>query len=143
MLGVAITQPPDTMTGMITMVLDGAGRLLSFSAVPPLLESGGTAVSPPDWAPLLTAAGLDEKALTPAAPNWSPMTRFDSRAAWDGVFGSEAVHVGAAAYRNFQAALAQGLYCAAYVYLAYLALEPYVRRRWPGMLISWTRALAG
>src|SRR5262249_43869819 len=28
-------------------------------------------------------------------------------------------------------------------WLAYLGLEPYVRRRWPTMLISWSRALAG
>jgi hypothetical protein len=31
----------------------------------------------------------------------------------------------------------------AYVALAYLALEPYVRRHWPNALISWTRLLRG
>lgn len=31
----------------------------------------------------------------------------------------------------------------AYVALAYLALEPYVRRHWPDALISWTRLLRG
>ena len=29
------------------------------------------------------------------------------------------------------------------LWLLYLAIEPYVRRRWPGALISWSRALAG
>ncbi len=29
------------------------------------------------------------------------------------------------------------------VYLSYLGLEPYVRRRWPRMLISWSRILSG
>jgi hypothetical protein len=29
------------------------------------------------------------------------------------------------------------------VYLAYLALEPFVRRRWPQRLVSWSRLLAG
>jgi hypothetical protein len=47
-----------------------------------------------------------------------------------------------AEFDNFQAAVAQTLYGVVYVYLAYLAIEPYVRRRWPNMLISWTRALA-
>ncbi len=29
------------------------------------------------------------------------------------------------------------------VWMAYLGLEPYVRRRWPAMLMSWSRLLAG
>jgi hypothetical protein len=49
----------------------------------------------------------------------------------------------AAEFLNFQIGVAQSLYVAAYAYLAYLAIEPYVRRRWPNMLISWTRALTG
>lgn len=32
---------------------------------------------------------------------------------------------------------------AAIVWALYMALEPYVRRRWPQVLIGWTRALAG
>ena len=32
---------------------------------------------------------------------------------------------------------------ASIVWTAYLGLEPYVRRRWPTMLISWSRLLAG
>jgi predicted Ser/Thr protein kinase len=31
----------------------------------------------------------------------------------------------------------------AFVWLSYIALEPYVRRRWPDLLISWNRLLAG
>ena len=41
--------------------------------------------------------------------------------------------------RAFSAALA----VAAFVWLSYMALEPYVRRRWPDVLISWTRLLSG
>ena len=37
----------------------------------------------------------------------------------------------------------QGFYGALSVWLLYLALEPAVRRRWPQMLISWNRLLAG
>jgi hypothetical protein len=233
-LNVTLTQPPDNTSGMITMVLDGAGRLLFLSAVPPLLEPGGAAASLPDLVPLLAEAGLDEKTLTPATPKWLPMTRFDSRAAWDGVLGGEPVQIIAAAYHgaavcfrvvapwmpvepadvapesaalritgldytlqylvllgalllarrnvrlgrgdrkgagriaitvlvtflaqwlftarhvanaaefgSFGVGFARALYFGAYVYLAYLAVEPYLRRRWPNMLISWTRALAG
>ena len=29
------------------------------------------------------------------------------------------------------------------VWLFYVALEPYVRRFWPQLLIGWTRALSG
>jgi serine/threonine-protein kinase len=36
-----------------------------------------------------------------------------------------------------------GLFVAAVVWLLYMALEPYLRRRWPQSLISWTRLLAG
>src|SRR5262245_50707053 len=32
---------------------------------------------------------------------------------------------------------------AIFVWILYLGLEPYVRRRWPTMLISWSRLLAG
>jgi hypothetical protein len=32
---------------------------------------------------------------------------------------------------------------AVFVWVSYMALEPYVRRRWPDLLISWTRLLSG
>jgi serine/threonine-protein kinase len=39
--------------------------------------------------------------------------------------------------------LAYPTFWAVQVWLLYLALEPYARRRWPHMLISWKRLLAG
>jgi serine/threonine-protein kinase len=39
--------------------------------------------------------------------------------------------------------LAGALYFAAWTWLAYLAIEPHVRRLWPHTLISWSRLLAG
>jgi len=39
--------------------------------------------------------------------------------------------------------LAVSVFFAALVFLAYIALEPYVRRLWPETLISWTRMLSG
>ncbi|MBS1786595.1 MAG: protein kinase [Acidobacteria bacterium] len=36
-----------------------------------------------------------------------------------------------------------GFYLACFTWILYMSLEPYVRRRWPDMLISWSRVLAG
>ena len=36
-----------------------------------------------------------------------------------------------------------GLFIGGVMYLVYLALEPFVRRSWPTMLVGWSRALAG
>jgi serine/threonine-protein kinase len=35
------------------------------------------------------------------------------------------------------------LYTGAFMFLIYVAFEPFVRRRWPRVLTSWTRVLAG
>ena len=43
----------------------------------------------------------------------------------------------------FIRASSAALFVAAFVWLSYMALEPYVRRRWPDVLISWTRLLSG
>ncbi len=39
--------------------------------------------------------------------------------------------------------LGSSLLVAGFVWLAYLAVEPFIRRRWPELLISWSRLLAG
>jgi serine/threonine-protein kinase len=43
----------------------------------------------------------------------------------------------------FIGALGSSLWQAFMMYVVYIALEPYVRRRWPDALVSWTRVLAG
>ncbi|MGA2599413.1 MAG: serine/threonine-protein kinase [Bryobacteraceae bacterium] len=43
----------------------------------------------------------------------------------------------------FMAALGYALWTGAELWLAYIALEPAVRKRWPRILISWTRVMAG
>ncbi|MEE8170074.1 MAG: hypothetical protein V3T70_05960, partial [Phycisphaerae bacterium] len=43
----------------------------------------------------------------------------------------------------FVIATAWALFITAWVWMLYVALEPYVRRRWPHALISWSRLLAG
>ncbi|HEX7149853.1 MAG TPA: serine/threonine-protein kinase [Thermoanaerobaculia bacterium] len=44
---------------------------------------------------------------------------------------------------SFVTGLQSALYWACFVGLLHLALEPFVRRRWPEWLISWSRLLAG
>ncbi len=39
--------------------------------------------------------------------------------------------------------LAWGLFWFCFLWVLYIALEPYVRRRWPATLVSWSRLLAG
>ena len=43
----------------------------------------------------------------------------------------------------FLESLAWGLFLSCFVWVLYIALEPYVRRRWPATLVSWSRLLAG
>jgi hypothetical protein len=43
----------------------------------------------------------------------------------------------------FFSALARSLFTAVFLWLIYIAIEPIVRRRWPDLLFSWSRLLAG
>ncbi|MDQ3908444.1 MAG: serine/threonine protein kinase [Acidobacteriota bacterium] len=43
----------------------------------------------------------------------------------------------------FLRGVALSMFWAGIAWLVYVALEPFVRRRWPGLLISWNRLLAG
>jgi serine/threonine-protein kinase len=46
-------------------------------------------------------------------------------------------------FRLFIELLSEALLISAILWLVYVALEPLVRRRWPGKIISWNRLLAG
>jgi hypothetical protein len=69
--------------GEVTMQLDPEGRLYRFERVPPGFLPAGSP-RPPDWTALFTAAGLDPKRFSPAAPQWISSAYVDSRAAWVG-----------------------------------------------------------
>ena len=43
----------------------------------------------------------------------------------------------------FFPSLSVGVAGSAFIWMLYVALEPYVRRRWPATLVSWSRLLAG
>jgi serine/threonine-protein kinase len=48
-----------------------------------------------------------------------------------------------ATFGHFTTALAMAIFAAGVTWVLYVALEPYVRRRWPHAIISWSRLLAG
>jgi serine/threonine-protein kinase len=58
--------------------------------------------------------------------------------------GIEAHHVPTShEFGLFVVCTSSALFIAAFVWLLYIGLEPFVRRRWPNALISWSRVLAG
>ena len=79
---VTASQPPPDVTGMVTVSLDLHGHLISFRHLPPEHDPSAGPFPPPDWSPLFKAAGLDQAAFTPAAPEWNPLFPIDARAAW-------------------------------------------------------------
>jgi serine/threonine-protein kinase len=96
--------PPLTITDMRSVVLDQAGRLVEFHAVPPQLESLATEPSrPANWRTLLQLAGLDEAQLRPVTPQWTSRGYSDERAAWEGPlpgWPEQRLRVEASAYRG-------------------------------------------
>ncbi len=75
------SDPPARVEGMARLVLDPRGRLLVLEVVPPASRSRATS-TPVNWAPLLSAAGLDSSRLAPAAPQWSTPVDADEHVAW-------------------------------------------------------------
>jgi len=65
-------------------------------------------------------------------------------AAWAvaGLFGAHHV-TNLAEFQLFMEFLLTGLAWSCLIWILYIALEPYVRRRWPATLVSWSRLLAG
>jgi serine/threonine-protein kinase len=230
--------PPLDVSGMTLVRLNPLGRLTQLIAVPPQVEKTANAAPSPDWAPLFSAAGLDQSKWLPAQPAWTPPVYSDARAAWTGSLAERPqipMRIEAAAYRGkpvyfeligpwtrpermqpyqpttgelaslvvssilllallaggamlarrnlrlgrgdrrgasrlaalvlatsavvwlfgahhvhdfselrlFMQYLGGGLTFSCCLWVLYIALEPYVRRRWPATLVSWSRLLAG
>jgi serine/threonine-protein kinase len=76
--------PPMTVSGMVTVVVDDRGRLVEFTAMPPQFDPSSTGTAAFDWAPLFQAAGLDRRAFSEAAPQWTPRIYAERREAWEG-----------------------------------------------------------
>jgi len=76
------TNPPLNISGMTLAVVDPAGRLAEFLAVPMPVEPGAAAKM--DWKTLFDAAGIDMGAFQPVTPRWVPAVFADERMAWEG-----------------------------------------------------------
>jgi serine/threonine-protein kinase len=81
-----LEDPPPTMSGMIEVVLDQAGLLRSFQAIPPQRLDAPLPAAPVDWTPLFTLAGLDAGRFTAADPLWTFLGASDTRTAWTGTW---------------------------------------------------------
>ena len=79
-------QPPTTVSGMVSVRMDLAGRLTGLTAVPPQIEEVSADARPPDWAALFAEAGLPIAQFSPAMPMRVPPVYADIRAAWEGVY---------------------------------------------------------
>ena len=95
--------PPHTISGMCLVVLDTQGRLVTFVAVPPQLDTSTEQAAAPNWAALFTAAALDENRFKAVPSQWLPLMTSDARAAWEGTWPGHPelpLRVEAAAYRG-------------------------------------------
>jgi hypothetical protein len=104
-LGVRATEvdPPETLSGMISVCLDPLGRLIEFHAVPPQVDELEQTPVSPNWSALFEEAGLNQASFTPAPSKWVPPVNSDSRAAWEGTLANQSqttIRVEAAAYRG-------------------------------------------
>jgi len=100
---VTTADPPMTVSGMTTVIVDTLGRVVEFQAVPSQFDATPAAGSAPPWEKLFEAAGLDMKAFRSVDPQWSPRDFADTRAAWEGPLTDHPeyrVRVEAAAYRG-------------------------------------------
>jgi serine/threonine protein kinase len=74
--------PPPTAPGMVTVILDGHGQLLDFSAVP--YADGPNLPQPITPETFFRAAGLDLATFTEMSPTLLPINAADQLLAWKG-----------------------------------------------------------
>jgi len=234
---VQFDDPPAIQSGMVNLVVDAQGRLISFEAIPKEFESNPPPAATVDWKPLFAAAAIDPGQLKPAEAQWVELGASDTRAAWTGTWpdSGRPLRVEAAAWRGkpvyfrltgpwvtpdreeqsstnrlehtgsilgatltilflttgaliarrnyvrgksdlrgalrlavavfvieiaiwlcryhfiptlalfgrFVLAVSTGLFLSGAIGMLYLALEPFVRRRWPQAVVSWSRLTTG
>lgn len=95
--------PPMNVSGMIFERLDGRGRLVAFTAVPPQVDDPQLSGMAVDWSVVLRSAGFDPAAVKTVESKWTPPVYADSRIAWEGVLPelpSTPVRIEAAAWRG-------------------------------------------
>ncbi|HXI30389.1 MAG TPA: serine/threonine-protein kinase [Vicinamibacterales bacterium] len=162
-LRVAWEGPLPDVSGVTARVEAAAsrGRPIFFSVLPPWTQAGRiAAVSPTAINRLLTGAAVLLAltllaAATLLARRHLRSGRGDRRGAFRTaavmavclggglLLGKEFYSTPAVEYEFLGVIASLTLYVAMTVWLFYVALEPYVRRFWPQLLIGWTRALSG
>ncbi len=101
---ISITDPPMTVTGMITVLLDPHGRLDRLHVVPPQRVGQSTTAptdTPTDWGALFEAAELPIATFTAVTPEWLPPDYCDEQRAWTGAYPEHPdipIRIEAAAY---------------------------------------------
>jgi serine/threonine-protein kinase len=83
---VLFNDPPFDEPGMITLILDRTGRLVTFLTVSSTYCDSGGSVHPPEWNALFETAGLEAAELQLVHPEWAPSVAADLRQAWIGSF---------------------------------------------------------
>ena len=94
-----------------------------FAAIPGLAESQARTRRPTRRVPLRSVP------CSPPISSWRPSGAAGLGALFQDPFGGRA--------------LAHAMLHGVTVWVLYMAIEPYVRRVWPRMLVSWTRLLSG
>ena len=102
--GQLLRNDPPLGQGMANVELDGDGRLVSFTIVPPAVDKGARVET--DWQPFIKSAGFDVRALRPVAPEWAAPVDSDAKSAWIAKDGSR---IEAAAYHGRPVWFAAGL----------------------------------
>ena len=97
-----LDDPPLTIAGTTLLAIDTKGRLISFAAVPPQVDSSPAWTGTTDWRPLFAAASLDPATFTETTPARTPLAFADERRAWKGTLPETKtpVTIEAAAYRG-------------------------------------------
>jgi serine/threonine-protein kinase len=87
--GTIVTEadPPFTVPGMITVVLDSRGQLVRFMRAP--TAGPAAAPQPPNWAEFFEFAGLKQETLSPTAERWVSPVDQDAKQSWSGVISAD------------------------------------------------------
>jgi hypothetical protein len=78
--------PSPTGPGMVSVLMDQAGRLTSLTAAPAQIDEPSADARQPDWTALFAEAGLPIAEFSAARPTRVPPVYADMRAAWEGIY---------------------------------------------------------
>ena len=81
-----LEDPPNAISGMVSVCLDVDGRLRWMRATPPQFDASANSNAAPDWTTLFAAARLDPEQFQTAEPQWTTLAAMDKRFAWTGVY---------------------------------------------------------